>query len=70
MNDKRKFKIYGAICWIAAIVWFIVMIMSETVVFMVVTAGLAIFGYILWTWQFPSKKETEKEKCNLQGVAV
>ena len=63
MDDKRKFKIYGAICWIAAIAWFIVMIMSEGVIFMAISIALAIFGYILWTWEFPQKPDT-------QGVAT
>jgi uncharacterized membrane protein len=57
MNDKRKFKIYGAICWIAAIVWFIAMIMSEDVVFMAISIVLAIAGYVLWTWEFPQKEK-------------
>ena len=63
MNDKQKFRIYGAICWIAAIVWFIVMIMSEGVIFIAISIGLAIFGYVLWTWEFP-------QKPNPQGVAT
>ena len=58
MNDKQKFRIYGAICWIAAIVWFIVMIMSEGVIFIAISIGLAIFGYVLWTWEFPQKPNT------------
>jgi len=62
MNDKRKFKIYGAICWIAAIVWFIAMIMSEDVVFMAISIVLAIAGYLLWVWEFPQKeKQTATE---------
>jgi hypothetical protein len=59
MNDKRKFRIYGVICWIAAIVWFIVMIMSEGVIFMAISIALAIFGYVLWTWGFPQKPNTQ-----------
>ena len=58
MNDKQKFRVYGAICWIAAIVWFIVMIMSEGVIFIAISIGLAIFGYVLWTWEFPQKPNT------------
>jgi Flp pilus assembly protein TadB len=65
MNDKRKFKIYGAICWIAAIVWFIAMIMSESVVFIAISIVLAIAGYILWAWEFPAK---EKQKA--MGVEI
>ena len=57
MNDKRKFKIYGAICWIAAIVWFIAMIMSEDVWFIAISIVLAIAGYILWVWEFSTKEE-------------
>jgi len=60
MNDKQKFRIYGAICWIAAIVWFIVMIMSEGVIFIAISIGLAIFGYVLWTWEFPQKPNTQE----------
>jgi uncharacterized integral membrane protein len=63
MNDKRNFKIYGAICWIVAIVWFIVMIMEDSVIFIAISAALAIFGYVLWTWEFP-------QKPNTQGVAT
>jgi hypothetical protein len=57
MNEKRKFKIYGAICWIAAIVWFIAMIMSEDVWFIAFSIVLAIAGYILWGWEFPTKEK-------------
>ena len=60
MNDKQKFRIYGAICWTAAIVWFIVMIMSEGVIFIAISIGLAIFGYLLWTWEFPQKPNTQE----------
>ncbi len=63
MNDKQKFRIYGAICWIAAIIWFIIMIMDEAVIFIAVSAALAIFGYILWTWEFP-------QKPTIQGVGT
>jgi hypothetical protein len=59
MNDKRKFKVYGTICWMAAIVWFIAMIMSEGVIFMAVSIALAILGYVLWTWEFPQKPNTQ-----------
>jgi hypothetical protein len=70
MNDKQKFKIYGVICWIAAIVWFIAMIMSDDLAFMIVTAGLAVFGYILWTWRFSPEKEKENEIPTAKGVTV
>jgi hypothetical protein len=59
MNDKRKFKIYGAICWIAAIVWFIAMIMSEDIIFIAISIALAIAGYILWAWELPPKGKQE-----------
>jgi hypothetical protein len=65
VNDKRKFKIYGVICWIAAIVWFIAMIMSEGVVFMAISIVLAIAGYVLWAWEFP-----HKEKQTATGVEI
>ena len=62
MNDKRKYKIYGAICWIAAIVWFIAMIMSEDIVFIAISIVLAIAGYILWAWEFsPKEKQNATE---------
>jgi hypothetical protein len=43
----------------AAIVWFIAMIMSEGVIFMAVSIVLAILGYVLWTWEFPQKPNTQ-----------
>jgi hypothetical protein len=65
MDDKRKFKMYGAICWIAAVVWFIAMIMSEDVIFIAISIVLAIAGYILWSWEFPPK-----EKQDAMGVKI
>jgi len=60
MNEKRKFKVYGVICWIAALIWFIAMIMSEDVVFIAISIALAIFGYVLWAWDFSPKKTDAK----------
>jgi hypothetical protein len=46
------------------------MIMSDDLAFMIVTAGLAVFGYILWTWRFSPEKEKENEIPTAKGVTV
>jgi len=71
MNDKTKFHVYAAVCWIVAIAFTANAIMSESLWFVVVTVSLVVLGYLLWTWDSGKEIETRggENKCTSSSEA-